>query len=67
MLGWLSDAIAWASRENRSLNFSADTLMAVSRGSRVSLARYTVPMPPTPMAPTISYTPSLVPGFMCGQ
>ena len=27
----------------------------------MSFARYTAPIPPTPMGPTISYTPSLAP------
>src|SRR4249920_2515628 len=61
MLGWLSDAIAWASRAKRSVNRAADTLMAASRGRRVSRARYTVPIPPEPIEPRTSYAPSVVP------
>ena len=38
------------------------TLMATSRLSRGSRARYTSPMPPAPMKATISYGPSVVPG-----
>src|SRR5579859_7909192 len=36
-------------------------LMATSRESRVSFARYTSPMPPAPSEAMISYGPSLVP------
>jgi hypothetical protein len=36
-------------------------LMATSRESRVSFARYTSPIPPAPSEATISYGPSLVP------
>ena len=44
----------------RSLNRSAETLIAASRGSRVSRARYTSPMPPAPMVSTITYAPRRV-------
>lgn len=36
-------------------------LMATSRESRVSFARYTSPVPPAPSEATISYEPSLLP------
>src|SRR5215813_5879931 len=36
-------------------------LMATVRSRRVSLARYTSPIPPAPSGPTISYGPSFVP------
>src|SRR5579864_692199 len=61
MLGWFSAAMARASRSNRSVNCCAETLIATSRPSRVSRARYTSPMPPAPMSARISYGPSLVP------
>src|SRR5208282_5104106 len=61
MLGWLSAAIAWASRSKRSLNWAAETLIATSRPNRGSRARYTSPMPPAPMGARISYGPSLSP------
>jgi hypothetical protein len=38
-----------------------DTLIATSRFSRESWARYTSPMPPAPMCAAISYGPSLSP------
>jgi hypothetical protein len=38
-----------------------DTLIATSRFSRESWARYTSPMPPAPMGAAISYGPSLSP------
>src|SRR5215510_1297724 len=38
------------------------TLIATSRPSRGSRARYTSPIPPAPMGATISYGPSRVPG-----
>src|SRR5437016_7177050 len=37
------------------------TLIATVRSSRVSRARYTSPMPPAPIAATISYGPSRAP------
>src|SRR5207248_10395770 len=37
------------------------TLMATSRPSRVSRARYTSPMPPAPSGDAISYGPNFVP------
>src|SRR5437773_12048775 len=61
MLGWFSDAIARASRWNRSLNRSRETLMATVRPRRVSRARYTTPMPPAPSGAWISYGPRRVP------
>ena len=66
MLGWSSVAMARASvsnRRNRSgslANASGRTLMATSRPSLVSRARYTSPMPPAPSGARISYGPSLV-------
>ena len=50
-----------ASRSASAANGSGRTLIATSRCSFVSLARYTSPMPPAPMAPTISYGPRRVP------
>jgi len=42
---------------------SANTILtATSRLSRVSIARYTSPMPPAPSRPMISYGPRRVPG-----
>src|SRR6202034_2169000 len=38
------------------------TLIATSRSSRVSRARYTSPIPPAPSKDWISYGPSFVPG-----
>src|SRR5262245_45022702 len=55
--------MARASRSKRSPKRSAEILIATSRPSRVSRARYTVPIPPAPMGATISYGPSLVPGL----
>jgi hypothetical protein len=40
---------------------SGRTLMATSRPSRVSRARYTSPIPPAPTGETISYGPSRAP------
>src|SRR5262245_26979936 len=42
----------------------ASTLIATSRPSLVSRARYTSPMPPEPMSETISYAPMRVPRSM---
>src|ERR671924_2367949 len=56
-----------ASRSKRSFRLGLDTkwpdstLMATSRPSRVSRARYTSPMPPAPTCATTSYGPSLAP------
>src|SRR5215471_20096820 len=67
MCGWLSDARTWASRlkrERRSVsrvNASGRTLIATSRLSRVSCARYTSPMPPAPIRAVISCEPTRVP------
>src|ERR1700733_7592456 len=52
-------------RRNRSgsrAKAAGKTLIATSRLSRASRARYTSPMPPAPTADTISYGPSFVPG-----
>ena len=54
-----NDAGVPASEENE----AGKTLMATSRFSRESRARYTSPMPPAPMAAEISYGPNFVPGF----
>ena len=48
MLGWFSDEIARASRSKRALNCSCVVLMATARPNRVSIARKTSPMPPSP-------------------
>jgi len=48
-----------------SLSGSPQILIAISRLSRVSLARYTSPMPPLPIGATSSYGPSLVPTVTC--
>ena len=48
----------------RSANASGRILMATSRSSRASRARYTSPIPPAPMAERISYGPRCVPGAM---
>src|SRR5580704_16158017 len=53
--------MALASRSKRSENCAADTLMATSRLSRGSLARYTSPTPPAPINATMSYGPNRVP------
>src|SRR5262245_52456459 len=63
MFGWDSAATARASRWNRDRDSgsfasrSARTLIATSRSSRVSRARYTSPIPPAPSGPRISYGP----------
>src|SRR6266496_1896502 len=68
MFGWFKDARVWASRVNRTSRSaslakrSGSTLIATSRFSFVSRARYTSPMPPAPRAETISYGPSRWPG-----
>src|SRR5262245_50610349 len=51
--------MSFASRSNRSVNCSTETLSATSRSSRVSRARYTSPIPPAPIFPTISCGPSV--------
>src|SRR5579862_3820981 len=67
IFGWLSAAIVRASCSNRRsrsasvATASGSTLIATSRPSRVSRARYTSPMPPAPTGDVISYGPSLVP------
>ena len=59
--------MAIASRSKRCLatgsaeTFAGRILIATSRPSLVSFARYTSPIPPTPSEGTISYGPSLVP------
>src|SRR5712691_10453389 len=67
MLGWLSAATARAScskRRSRSVSAANDTgitLIATSRPSRGSRARYTSPIPPAPSGARTSYGPSFVP------
>src|SRR6516165_664761 len=67
ILGWLSAEAARASRWNRSrvcgdaVKASGRTLMATPRSRRVSLARYTSPMPPAPSEDWISYGPRRAP------
>src|ERR1700693_3888692 len=69
MLEWFSDEIARASRSKRcfasglSDRCCGRTLIATVRSSRVSRARYTSPIPPAPIAETISYGPSREPAF----
>src|SRR6266550_2482727 len=68
MWGWFSAASVFASRSNRArrsascANASGNTLIATWRPRLVSMARYTSPMPPAPMADRISYGPRRVPG-----
>jgi hypothetical protein len=70
MCGWLSAETILASVSKRALasgftERSGDsTLIATSRPSRVSRARYTSPMPPAPSSATIEYGPSCVPGVI---
>jgi len=54
--------MALASRSNRSLNCSAETLSATIRSSRVSRAFHTSPIPPRPMSAMHSCGPSFSPG-----
>src|SRR3954454_10835533 len=67
MLGWFSEASTSASRViriSRSRSWAkalGSTFNATSRFNRVSLARYTSPIPPTPSTETIVYGPMLVP------
>src|SRR2546430_14787418 len=64
MFGWLSEEAACASlskRRNREASAEAAAgriLIATSRPSRTSFARYTVPMPPRPSSSRISYGPN---------
>src|SRR5579864_4012358 len=64
MLGWLSDASVRASRRKRAsrsgsrANSRGKVLMATSRPSLLSCARYTSPMPPEPNGDTIRYGPN---------
>ncbi len=59
MCGWLSAATARASRRKRSSRSGLEaipagsTLIATSRLSFVSVARYTSPIPPAPIAAVI--------------
>src|SRR5688572_15660384 len=67
MFGWFSAAAARASCSNRASRSgsAADavgrTLIATSRPSRESRARYTSPMPPAPSTESTSYGPSREP------
>src|ERR1022692_1106567 len=68
MWGWFSDEIALASRSRRwrtpgvSANRCGKTFKATVRWRRLSLARYTSPMPPAPKRASITYGPSSSPG-----
>src|SRR5687767_8901761 len=64
MLGWLTAAAARASRRNRSAaSGSVDDrriiFSATVRPSRASRAEYTMPIPPSPSVPVISYGPTV--------
>src|SRR5205085_4526595 len=67
MLGWLRDDAARASRSKRFSRSGSDaspagsTLIATSRPSRGSRARYTSPIPPTPSGESTSYGPRRAP------
>ena len=50
-----------ARRTGSATSAAGSTLMATSRSRRASRARYTSPIPPTPIVSTISYGPSLRP------
>src|SRR5499425_2094808 len=66
MLGWFSAAAAFASCSKRCSRCGSEekdagrTLIATSRFNRGSRARYTSPIPPAPIADTISYGPRRV-------
>src|SRR5262245_24717254 len=68
MFGWFNAEAARASRSKRASasalpeSAASTTLIATSRPRRGSRARYTVPIPPAPRRPTISYGPRRVPG-----
>src|SRR5215467_3493528 len=70
ILGWLNDARTSASRWNRLTrsasreNSSGRILIATSRFSFVSRARYTSPIPPLPSKAVISCDPSWSPIWM---
>src|SRR5690242_9045991 len=66
MPGWLRRATVIASAWNRlaisgSFSSAFRTLMATSRWSVSSIARYTVPMPPRPMRSSTRYLPMFWP------
>src|SRR6266508_3879025 len=67
MLGWFREARSLASRWKRAsrsaslANSAGSALIATSRWSRVSRARYTSPIPPEPRGEAISYDPNRVP------
>ncbi len=60
MLGWFNaeaDRASFSNRRSRSWSDASDsgsTLIATSRARRLSRARYTSPIPPTPSGATIS-------------
>ncbi len=60
MPGWLSEASSFASRSKRARRFGSAakaagrSLIATSRPSFVSVARYTSPIPPAPIGATTS-------------
>src|SRR3990172_1464213 len=65
MLGWSSAAAVRASRWKRWMARSpkarvgGSTLMATRRRSWISVARYTMPIPPRPISRSISYSPAV--------
>ena len=66
MCGWLTFATARASRAKRCVcrglpDPGERILIATIRSRRVSLARYTSPIPPAPSGATIEYGPNCVP------
>src|SRR5678815_1285234 len=70
ILGWFSAASIRASRSKRARRSESPviargrTLIATSRPSFVSRARYTSPMPPAPSGAPSSYWPNRVPGWI---
>ena len=67
MLGWFSDEIARASRSKRALNCSRVVLMATARPNRVSIARKTSPIPPSPSLLSMRYGPRQAPEANLGD
>src|SRR5215469_14799448 len=67
MFGWFNAARTLASRSNRASRSGSwaraegSTLIATSRSSLVSRARYTSPIPPAPIGARISYGPNFSP------
>src|SRR5208337_3116853 len=70
MFGWFNAAAARASCSNRRRRSESverkdgKTLIATSRPSRESRARYTSPIPPEPSSDFTSYSPNFVPGVI---